>query len=204
MQSEAEREDRTAHGERRELDDLTLVRAQRGERDAMRALVECYQGVVFGYLGRMMLVERDHAAVKDLAQDTMVRVVQRLSDFRPGGEARLSTWILRIATNLAIDELRRRWRRRGPGSVDAAALVAAEGERPDRVAAHREQVRALLDAVALLAPEYRSAFVLREAHGMTYDEIAHVLGIEIGTVKSRLGRARSALRAALGPEMELG
>jgi RNA polymerase sigma-70 factor (ECF subfamily) len=186
----------------RELDDLTLARAQRGERDALRALIERYQVTVFAFLGRMLLVDRDHAAVKDLAQETMVRVVQRLAEFHPNGPARLSTWILTIATNLAIDELRRRKRRRGTGLVDAAELASAEGERPDRIAARREQVQAVAAAVARLSPEHRAAFLLREAHDMTYDEIARALGIDVGTVKSRLGRARSALRAALGAELE--
>jgi RNA polymerase sigma-70 factor (ECF subfamily) len=199
VQSEA---DRGEGGGERELDDVTLARAQRGDRDALRALVERYQGTVFAYLGRMLLVDRDHATVKDLAQDTMVRVVQHLPEFQLDGAARLSTWILRIATNLALDELRR-WRRRCRGSVDPEDLIAAEGERPDRVAARREQVRALFRAVAELAPQCRAAFLLREAHGMAYDEIARVLGVEVVTVKSRLARARGALRAALEPETEL-
>ena len=185
----------------REVDDLTLARAQRGERDALHALVEHYQDVVFAYLGRMLLAERDRAAVEDLAQDTLVRVVQRLPDFQIGGAARLSTWILTIATNLALDELRRRRRRR---AVDPADLVAAERERPDRVAARREQVRVLLAAVAALPAEHRAAFLLREAHGMAYEEIARALGVELGTVKSRLARARSALRDALDPHGERG
>lgn len=138
MRSDAGRKGRE---DERELDDVTLARAQRAELEALRALVERYQATVFAYLGRMLLVDRDHAAVKDLAQETMVRVVQRLAEFQPNGPARLSTWILTIATNLAIDELRRRKRRRGTGLVDAAELVSADGERPDRIAARRDRSR---------------------------------------------------------------
>jgi RNA polymerase sigma-70 factor (ECF subfamily) len=177
-----------------EIDDLTLARAQRGDRDALRAVIERYQRPVFGYLGRMLLVDRDDATVEDLAQETFVRVVRRLPGFDPGGAARLSTWILTIATNLAVDELRRRRRRR---NVEPGELVAADADRPDRVAARRQRSRALLRAVAALAPDYRAAFLLREAHGMSYDQIAAALAIEIGTVKSRLARARRALRRAL-------
>ncbi len=176
---------------------MTLARARRGEPGALRVVVETYQGPVLAYLGRMLLVDRDDATVQDLAQETFVRVVRRLAGFDPTGPARLSTWILTVATNLALDELRRRRRRAGSDLTDLAELVAAEADRPDAIANRRQQARALLAAVAALAPDYRAAFLLREAHGMSYDEIARVLRVEIGTVKSRLNRARRALRAAL-------
>ncbi len=177
------------------MDEVTLERARRGEVDALRAVVEQYQGPVLAYLGRMLLVERDEATVQDLAQETFVRVIRGLPRFDPSGSARLSTWIFTLATNLALDELRRRRRRRA--SAELADLVAADADRPDVIAARRQQARAILDAVAGLAPDYRAAFLLREAHGMAYEEIAHALGIEVGTVKSRLARARRALRQAL-------
>src|SRR5215470_592892 len=92
----------------RELDDVTLARAQRGEAAAWRALVEHYQRAVFALLSRMLAPSGRAALVEDLAQETFLRAFRALPAFDRGGRARLSTWILTIATRLGIDELRRR------------------------------------------------------------------------------------------------
>jgi RNA polymerase sigma-70 factor (ECF subfamily) len=177
-----------------QLDELTLARAQRGEPAACRALVERYQRPVFALISRM-LAGRDPAAIEDLAQETFLRAFRALPRFDAAGPARLSSWILSIAARLSIDELRRK-----PAPVvdlDAAAGLAA-AERADETLARRALQQAILRALAELAPEYRAAFLLREAHGLEYAEIARSLGIDLGTVKSRLARARVALREALG------
>src|SRR5215831_16089459 len=93
-----------SHAAEPELDDLTLARAQRGDEPACRTLVERYQRPVFALLGRMC----GHARVEDLAQETFLRVFRALPRFDRSGPARLSTWILTVATRLALDELRRR------------------------------------------------------------------------------------------------
>lgn len=173
----------------RELDDLTLARAQRREPEACRRLVAQYQGAVFALIGRMLGPARS-AVVEDLAQDTFLAVFAGLPGFAPGGPARLSTWILAIASRRAIDHLRRH----RPVPVGAADVTA--DPRLGAVA-RRDLARAIEAALADLAPEYRAAFLLRELHGLDYDEIARALGIELGTVRSRLARARQALRAAL-------
>src|SRR5215831_2522956 len=136
----------------RELDDVTLARAQRGEAAACRAL----------------------------------------SAFDRGGRARLSTWILTIATRLCIDELRKQAQTE---PLEKAGHVAAPARSDARL-----EARAIARAVAALAPEYRAAFLLRELHDLEYDEIARALGVDLGTVKSRLARARAALREALAEE----
>src|SRR5262245_44531797 len=179
-----------ARGGSRELDDLTLLRAQRGEAAACRALVVKYQRAVFALLSRMLAPSGRIAMVEDLAQETFLRAFRALPAFDRGGRARLSTWLLTIATRLCIDELRQM----NPPleSLDRAADVAA----PTRTDA-RAEARALARAVAQLSPEYRAAFLLRELHELEYDEIARALGIDLGTVKSRLARARAALREAL-------
>lgn len=173
----------------RELDDLTVRRAQRQDAAACRALVAHYQAPVFALLGRMLGSGR-RATVEDLAQDTFLAVFQRLPSFVPVGPARLSTWILTIASRRAIDELRRR----RPTPIAAVELTA--DPRPDAI--DRRALAAAIDrAVDGLAPEFRAAFLLRELHGLDYGEIAAALDIEVGTVRSRLNRARLALRAAL-------
>jgi RNA polymerase sigma-70 factor (ECF subfamily) len=106
-----------------ELDEITIRRAQRGERDACRALVERHQGAVFALIGRMLGPARA-GSVEDVAQDTFLAVFRTLAGFSPSGAARLSTWILTIASRRAIDELRRP---RLVDDADAAVLPA-----PDR------------------------------------------------------------------------
>jgi RNA polymerase sigma-70 factor (ECF subfamily) len=172
-----------AHVISTELDELTLARAVRGEDDACRALVEMYQARVFALVSRMA-AGRGRATIEDLAQDTFLAVFRKLPTFRHDGAAQLSTWILTIAARRAIDELRRR--RPEPVAEPIVAVTRAS-----------EVARAIESALAELSPELRAAFVLRELHGLDYDEISRALAIEVGTVKSRLSRARAALRARL-------
>jgi len=174
----------------REIDDVTLARAQRGEAAAWRVLVEHYQRPVFALLSRMLSPGGRAQLVEDLAQETFLRVFRALPAFDAGGRARLSTWILTIATRLCIDELRRTAGRTEP--LERAREVAAPARSDARV-----EARAIARAIAELAPEYRAAFLLRELHELEYDEIGRALGIDLGTVKSRLSRARAALREAL-------
>jgi RNA polymerase sigma-70 factor, ECF subfamily len=176
----------------RELDDVTLARAQRGEAAACRALVVQYQRPVFALLSRMLAPSGRIAMVEDLAQETFLRAFRALSAFDRAGRARLSTWILTIATRLCIDELRKN----APTEpLEKASHVAAPARSDARL-----EARAIARAVAELAPEYRAAFLLRELHDLEYDEIARALGVDLGTVKSRLARARAALREALAEE----
>ena len=181
-----------------ELDDVTLARAQRGDALAWRALVERHQGAVFALLGRMLGGGRK-ATIEDLAQETFLAVFRQLPGFQASGPARLSTWILTIASRRAIDELRRR-----PAAPiaadDIAASPGAGGDRADDALERRRIAAAIDRALADLSPEHRAAFVLRELHGLDYADLARALAIDLGTVKSRLARARAALRAALAEE----
>jgi RNA polymerase sigma-70 factor (ECF subfamily) len=180
----------------RELDLDALAAAQRGERWARRALVETYQGRVHALAFRMLAGagRRDRAEDEDLVQDAFLRVFGALPRFVPGGPARLSTWILGITARAVIDELRRR------RPVAAVAVVPDElpgGERPDLRSEQRGVGRAIERAVASLSPEVRAAFVLRAYHDLDYGEIAQTLEVGVGTVKSRLWRARAALQQHL-------
>jgi RNA polymerase sigma-70 factor, ECF subfamily len=182
-------------GERRELDDVTLERARRGDGKACVALVERYQGMVFALLSRFVgTAERE--LVEDLAQETFLRVFKELPRFRRGGPARLSTWILTIATRLAIDELRRRGRRPLPVAMAMDRDLVAP-EHTDDLVEQRRLGLAVEEAVSRLPEDQRAAFLLRAYHDLDYVEIAEALGCDIGTVKSRLSRARAKLRQAL-------
>jgi RNA polymerase sigma-70 factor (ECF subfamily) len=169
-----------------ELSDLEVLRAAGGDRNAWRGLVDCYQHRVFALISRM-LAGRDRHVIEDLAQDTFLAVFRQLPSYRPTGPAKLSTWILTIAARRAIDELRRR--RPDPMTLEVSTV--------DHGASRQELQRAIERAIAELSPEHRAAFLLREYHGLDYGEIASALDIDLGTVKSRLSRARAALRELL-------
>jgi RNA polymerase sigma-70 factor (ECF subfamily) len=175
-----------------ELDAETLRRAQRGERRACRAFVRRYERPVFALLSR--LLGRRASLAEDLAQETFLRAFAALPRFDPRGPARLSTWILTIAARLCVDELRRH----APAFEPLVAALETPGpSRADEQTRRRRLAARIDEALAELSPEYRVAFVLREFHELEYPEIAAALHIDRGTVKSRLSRARAALRAAL-------
>jgi RNA polymerase sigma-70 factor (ECF subfamily) len=181
-----------------DLDEVTLARAQRGDRAAFRVLVERFERPVFALLGRILLSGGHGSLVEDLAQETFVRVYNGLPRFGQDGRHRLSAWIFTIAARLALDELRRRPRRAEWLSDQVLERVASPADdRADRLLERRGLGTAIQRAVEALPPEYRAAFLLREVHGLEYEAIAEALDIDLGTVKSRLWRARTALRAAL-------
>ncbi|MBC8070573.1 MAG: RNA polymerase sigma factor [Deltaproteobacteria bacterium] len=171
-----------------------ILRAQAGERGAARVLVETHQRAVAGLLQRLLRGSGLDALTEDLAQETFLRGFAALSRFDPDGPARLSTWLLTIATRLALQTIARR--RLGTEPLDELA-IASPGlpfdESPDRA-----RIGACIErAVGALAPTHRAVFLLREYHGLEYAEIAQALAIDLGTVKSRLSRARAALKQAL-------
>ncbi len=182
----------TATARTRELDDVTLARAQQGDAAAFRVLVETYEDAVFALLWRF-LGRRAHAAlVEDLAQVTFLGVYRGLPRFRFEGTARLSTWILTIAARTAFKE------RRGASPttipLEDVADVLPSVSLADQRAEHRAFGNALARALDALEPGYRAVFVLRAYHDFDYQDIAAALELDLGTVKSRLSRARGQLR----------
>jgi RNA polymerase sigma-70 factor, ECF subfamily len=175
-----------------DLDAEVLRRAQAGERRAQGRIVERHQRAVYALVTRMLAPET--AGIDDVAQDAFIKALRGLPGFDPAGPATLSTWILTITARTCIDALRRR-RRREPRE-DA---VGEEPRAPDLEAGVAgEQLGArVAAAVAELPAEQRAVVVLRAYHDLDYPEIASALGIEAGTVKSRLSRARAALKRAL-------
>ena len=174
-----------------ELDELTLARARRGEEPALQALVVLYQRPVFALVSR--LAPAHAAAWDDLAQETFLRVFRALPGFDPRGPARLSSWILTVATRLTIDHLRRAPQRHASGDP----VFPGVGGNPQAAARDPLLRSALRRAIEALQPDFRAVFLLREVHELSYEEIALALELELGTVRSRLSRARSALRDAL-------
>ena len=188
-----------------------LKRAQEGDRDALDVLLRPELDRVYATC-RRMVSSRDEA--EELSQDALVKIIRGLPTY--DGRASLSTWMTRVTINACLSWLRARTRRArraggdggvGPISLDTPDAIAAEpgrgsepgaagGVQPDDAAASARVVRAL-DA---LRPEYRAVLVLRDVRGLDYAAIGSALDLPVGTVKSRLFRARSALRAALEDE----
>jgi RNA polymerase sigma-70 factor (ECF subfamily) len=177
------------------LDDLTVRRAQRGDEPAWRALIARFQRPVHALIWRLLAGRARHR-VEDLTQETFVRMLRALPGFDPSGPASLSTWVLTIATRLTLNELRRP----EPTALAADAGSAGSADRAeaaDHAAERRQLGDAIAACVAALPEPQRVVLVLREYHDLDYDDIARILELELGTVKSRLARARSALRDAL-------
>jgi RNA polymerase sigma-70 factor (ECF subfamily) len=183
-------------------DDASLVaRCQQGDRSAFDALVLRHQQEVFAVALRM-LGDRDEA--QDVAQDAFVRAYQGLGAFRQ--EAKLSTWLVSITMNLCRNR-RRWWARRkrvivasidertdtGEGSIGHDAVDPAPS--PAVAVEQRERGEQLLEALQLLSDGERTVIVLRDVQGYSYEEIAGVLRCRVGTVKSKLNRARLRLRS---------
>jgi RNA polymerase sigma factor (sigma-70 family) len=171
------------------LDELTLRRAQRGDERAWRDLIARFQRPVHALIWRVLAGRAKHRA-EDLTQETFVRVLGALPRFDPAGPAKLSTWILTIAARLAINELRR----------PEGAALEHEPIASDRADVGVERARlgaAIAAGMAALPDAQRAVLVLREYHDLDYAEIAEMLELEIGTVRSRLSRAKAALRAHL-------
>lgn len=179
------------------LDELTLRRAQRGDERAWRDLVERYQQPIHALIWRLLAGRARHR-VEDLVQETFVRVLRALPAFDLAGPASLSTWMLTIATRLALNDLRRPEH----GSIEVEPIA---NERTDDPVERRRLGAAIATGVAALPDAQRAVLVLREYHDLDYQEIADVLELDLGTVKSRLARARTALRDHLVIAMpELG
>jgi RNA polymerase sigma-70 factor (ECF subfamily) len=175
------------------LDELTLRRAQRGDERAWRDLIARFQPPVHALIWRLLAGRARHR-VEDLTQETFVRVLKALPKFELAGPATLSTWILTIATRLTLNEMRR------PETATLEREVASR-ERTDADSERRRLGAAIAEGVAALPHPQRAVLVLREYHDLNYDEIAGALELDVGTVKSRLSRARTALREYLTREL---
>lgn len=171
------------------FDDLALRRAQQGEARAWRDLVERYQRPIHALIYRLVAGRAKHR-VPDLVQETFVRVLRALPEFDPAGPASLQTWMLTIATRLALNELRRE-----PMVALGSDPIAIE--RTDAPIERARLAAAIERAMARLSDEHRAVIVLREYHELSYEELADALAIDVGTVKSRLARARATLREQL-------
>jgi len=167
-------------------DDRLLARVAGGDRAALTALYERHHRPLFGYLATLL---GDRSAAEEALQDTMLAVWNGAGRFE--GRSRVSTWLFGIARRQALTRLRRR----RPEAVDDGWLAAVADPRPgpeEQAVAHLEGER-VAAAVARLSPVHREVLVLAFWQGLTQPELVEVLGVPVGTVKSRLSNARKAL-----------
>jgi RNA polymerase sigma-70 factor (ECF subfamily) len=173
-------------------DDLELVRRMReGDADALRAVVERYQERVFALVHGIV---RDAHEVEDVAQEVFLKVYTRIAAFDE--RSQFYTWLYRVAVNAAKDHVKKRVRRPAV-PLDEADALPGGAENPSAGAARSETRRLVREAIDALPLKYREVLALRELEGLSYEEIAAVLDISIGTVESRLHRARSRLKRRL-------
>jgi RNA polymerase sigma-70 factor, ECF subfamily len=184
-------------------DQEIVALARGGEEAAYRELVRRYERPLFSLLYRMV---RDRELAEDLAQETFVKALNAIESYRP--EYKFSSWIFKIANNAAIDHLRRREldtlsldgspHAETPEAMQATALqIGARQESPLDAVEAKELGGAIEAAIGRLRPEYRSCILLRHVEGRAYEEIAEILDLPLGTVKTYIHRARNELRLAL-------
>ena len=172
-----------------------LSKARRGDRAAFGELIVRYQKQALALTRRMCPTAED---AEEAAQEAFLAAWQGLPSFR--GEASFSTWLYRLSSNACVDLLRRESRRpAGPSLNDEEVRLDLPDSAPSPEAqAERTELRAQVEAgLRALSPEHRQVLVLREVHQLSYEEIASVLSLDVGTVKSRISRARGSLRKIL-------
>lgn len=175
-------------------EETLIARSRLGDRQAFGELVRRHRAGVVNVVYRMC---GDAALAEDAAQEAFVRAWQHLDSYkdRGGNPAGFRNWLYRIATNCALDELRR-----DKPTVDVTDVpLAATDEGPERHIQRAERAATVQAAVLALPPASRAALILREYEGLTYRDIAETLDIPIGTVMSRLAYARRRLRESLAP-----
>jgi RNA polymerase sigma-70 factor (ECF subfamily) len=178
------------------LADSELVQSTLAGRDSgFEELVRRYQRPIAAYVYRMV---GDYDAALDLTQEVFIKVYASLSRYRP--EFKFSTWIYKIAHNAAIDHLRRHATREAVASSEtdrAEATVESRSLSPELESERTERCSEIETVVQMLPAPYRELILLRHSQDLSYEEIAEVTGLPLGTVKNRLFRAREAMREHL-------
>jgi RNA polymerase sigma-70 factor (ECF subfamily) len=191
------------------LDRILVDRFKNGDASAFDEMVSRYWDRIFSMVNQLLRNAQD---AEEVTQDAFIRAHRGLENFR--GDSAFSTWLYQIATNLARNRYWYWWRRKRDQSVslDAplgsdstttlAEILPAEAETPDDITVTREFVARIGSGMERLGTKHREILILRNVKNLSYEEIAKILGISVGTVKSRIARARESLRSKLGDEFK--
>ena len=190
-------------------DQILVTRYREGDNSAFDEMVTLYWDRIFSRAFKLLNNRED---AEEVTQDTFIRARKGLDNFR--GEAAFSTWLYQIATNLARNKYWYWWRRKRGASVSIdqslaedssltlSDLLPAEGETPGEATVTQEFIDQVGTCMHKLSPKHHEILVLRNVKNLSYEEIADELGISVGTVKSRIARARDSLRAELGSDFQ--
>jgi RNA polymerase sigma-70 factor (ECF subfamily) len=191
------------------LDQLLVDRFRKGDGAAFEEIVGRYWNRIFSMVNQLLRNPQD---AEEVTQDAFIRAHRGLASFR--GDAAFSTWLYQIATNLARNRYWYWWRRKrdqsvsidapvGPGNdTTLADIIPAEVETPDDITVTAEFVDRIGHGMERLRARHREILILRNVRNLSYEEIAGILGISIGTVKSRIARARESLRKKMGDDFK--
>ncbi len=191
------------------LDRLLVDRFKNGDEAAFNEMVSRYWDRIYGMVHQLLRNQQD---AEEVTQDAFIRAHRGLVNFR--GDSAFSTWLYQIATNLARNRYWYWWRRKRdktvsfdqPVSADndtpLSEVFAADVETPGDITVTQELVDRIASGMDKLSPKHREILILRNVKNMAYEEIAVILGISVGTVKSRIARARESLRATMGEEFK--
>lgn len=189
-----------------QLDEDLVLRVQRGDKSAFDLLVIKYQHKIIQLVNRYV---KDPSEAQDVAQEAFIKAYRALGNFR--GDSAFYTWLYRIAINTAKNYLVSRSRRSSDYQVDIQDAEAIENapqlqgmETPERLLLNEEIIDTIKTAIDKLPEEMRTAIMLREFEGMSYEEIAEAMDCPVGTVRSRIFRAREAIDNKLNPLLEHG
>lgn len=189
-----------------DLDNALIKKCKNGDVEAFEDLINTYQKKAYNIALRIMTNEED---AKDMAQEAFIRIYKSIMNFRE--ESSFSTWIYRIVTNVCLDEVRKR-KNRATISIDTTINIdgsetkyelSCDKETPEGIYEKAEKKEIILGTINELSEEYKSAIVLRDIEGFSYEEIATIMNCSIGTVKSRINRARNILKDKLSNRLEL-
>ena len=183
-----------------------IIKAKRGDIEAFEQLIEIYQKKVFNIALRMI---GNYEDANDMAQEVFIRVFRSLKDFKE--QSTFSTWIYRITTNVCLDEIRKRKNKKvvyidedvKNDDGEIKRQVESDDPTPELVAEKNYVKQVVNEAINMLSEEHRTVIVLRDIQGFSYEEIAKITKCPEGTVKSRINRARHALKDILSTKKEL-
>ena len=188
--------------------ELNLIeKSKNGDSDAFSELILAYEKMIISFTYRMLGNKED---AEDAAQEVFVKAYRAISGF--DGKSSFKTWLYKIASNVAMDELRKRKRRNSDKTVSLYAEtddgeyelpLAGEKDEPFEEARKKELQNVLQKAIGELKDEYKTVVVMRDVQNISYEDIAKVTGLSLGTVKSRISRGRLSLKKILAKNWEL-
>jgi RNA polymerase sigma-70 factor (ECF subfamily) len=191
------------------VDRLLVDRFKSGDQSAFNEMVSRYWDRIYAMVHQLLRNPQD---AEEVTQDAFIRAHRGLVNFR--GDSAFSTWLYQIATNLARNRYWYWWRRKRDQSIsiDApvssendttlAEMIPAELETPEDATVTQELITSIATGMEKLSAKHREILILRNVKNLSYEEIAEILGISVGTVKSRIARARESLRAKLGEDFK--